>query len=213
MTVALVGLLAAFTMAVTAASSSANALSVDNNRFRITWARLRFFEVGGAINSSIRCPVTWEGSFHVRTIFKFRGVLAGYITRTRVTTEACSETGIPAEARFHNERLPWHMIYQGFVGTLPNISHVRFMIREVAFTLTPANLLVCEYDSELEGEQFKGEFIREAGGKINSFEPDPTSLIEFIGGEVFCSPAAALEFVGQVFVLGSTTERISLRLI
>lgn len=42
--VALVGLLAALAMALGTASSSASALSVSNQLFRITWSQMRFFQ-------------------------------------------------------------------------------------------------------------------------------------------------------------------------
>src|SRR5215207_9545753 len=93
-----VALVAAVCLGITVQGASANQLSISSSTYRLTWSTL---ELASAVGT-IRCPVTIEGSFHSRTVWKVSGSLVGYVTRTALG--AC--TG--GTARVLTETLPWH---------------------------------------------------------------------------------------------------------
>src|SRR4029077_9579140 len=79
---------------------------------------------------TVRCPVTLEGSLHSRTIPKIvRVLLIGAVSRVLIKNESC--TGGTASIL----RLPWHITYEGFVGTLPNIAAVLLLLQRFQFGL------------------------------------------------------------------------------
>src|SRR4029077_3157461 len=79
---------------------------------------------------TVRCPVTLEGSLHSRTIPKIvRVLLIGAVSTVRIKNESC--TGGTASVL----RLPWHMTYEGFRGTLPNITSVLLLLARFQFGL------------------------------------------------------------------------------
>ena len=113
-----------FTLAI--GTASANRLSTSGQTFRAVWTPLTFAsaEEGGI---QIRCNVTLEGTFHTTTITK-ETRLIGYVTSTSFA-HPCEGFG---EFFMYNgtERilgttlgtsLPWHLTYEGFTGTLPNM--------------------------------------------------------------------------------------------
>jgi hypothetical protein len=125
----LAALAATLLLSTATGSSSARSLSVSSSNFRITWASLEFSEEFGG--SFMRCPVTLEGSYHARTIAKAIGTLVGYITRGTVASTAC--TG--GHMTILSETLPWHVTYEGFTGTLPNITRIKQLVRGFAFRM------------------------------------------------------------------------------
>src|ERR1700751_1578741 len=109
----LAAVLAASLFGIVVGSASANRLSINETRFRITWARLTFNEETAEARDI--CPVTMEGSFHSGTIRKVVGALIGHITRAGAGV--CTGGGLT----ILRETLPWHVTYEGFFGTLPRI--------------------------------------------------------------------------------------------
>src|SRR5215212_591052 len=142
--VTLTALVAALALVSAFSTASARNLSVSNQSFRIAWTPLTFTE-GGLFN--VRCNVTLEGSFHYRTIVKSLRALLGFITRATVERPSCrTNLGTAASAATWNgietilgaatpNTLPWHVTYEGFTGTLPNITGVRVLLRSIKFTL------------------------------------------------------------------------------
>ncbi len=116
-------------LGIAVSNASANNLSTNEGGFRIAWSHLEFieptFEVG------VRCPVTIEGSFHSTTIRKVVGALIGQVTRVDLTSSTC--TGGHATAL--TETLPWAVSYQGFGGTLPDITSIKVLLLRPAFRL------------------------------------------------------------------------------
>jgi len=106
-------LVAALSLAAFVSSASARNLSQNEQRFRITYSPLSFVPSFG---TTARCRVTLEGSLHTRSIAKVNESLIGYINSAVVGT---CESG---SARANTETLPWHITYNGFTGTLPNIT-------------------------------------------------------------------------------------------
>src|SRR4029077_8994433 len=91
-------------------------------------ARWSSLEFRGTL--TVRCPVTLEGSLHSRTIPKIvRVLLIGAVSRVLIKNESC--TGGTASVL----RLPWHITYEGFRGTLPNITAVLLLLQRFQFGL------------------------------------------------------------------------------
>ena len=117
----LAALAAALVMAFAANSASARNISISHgDLFNAVWRPIRFAS-GGII--AFECDLTLEGSFHYRTFLKVRESLIGFITRT--TFNNCINGG---SATVLTTNLPWHIRYQGFQGTLPNISGIRIRL-------------------------------------------------------------------------------------
>lgn len=112
----LVGAVGALVLATAVGSASANRFSFSNRSFRSVWSSVSF-EAGG---TTVRCPVTFEGSFHSATLQKVVGALVGFISRATAATGSCTGGRVTVQ----QETLPWHLTYTGFEGTLPNITHV-----------------------------------------------------------------------------------------
>ncbi|MBS1868330.1 MAG: hypothetical protein JSS99_01570 [Actinobacteria bacterium] len=142
-------LLATLTVAVMLASAvataSAGRLSVSEARFRITWSSL---ELSG-FATNVRCALTLEGSYHSRTSAKTAEALAGYITGATVRHpctggEAWAFNGTEnLEGTTLANSLPWHIRYESFSGTLPNITEItdklvgaRFLIKATFLGIT-----------------------------------------------------------------------------
>jgi hypothetical protein len=122
----LAGLAAALVMAFATNSASARNISISHSQlFNITWSQLRF----RTAFTEVECNVTLEGSFHYTTFRKVRESLIGYITRA--IARECER----GSATVLTTNLPWHIRYQGFQGTLPNINAIRIRLILVEFRL------------------------------------------------------------------------------
>lgn len=202
--VALAALAAALTLAVAVESASANRLSYSSQAFKIIWTSLTFSESGG--NFPISCPVTLEGSFHSRTMAKVRDALVAFISRAVVNNPACTE----GQATILSASLPWHVTYQGFSGSLPSMTGVRHYLIGAAFQVEPGLGISCLARSTTTSPA-AGDATREAGGSITSLTPDSSLPIPVTG--TACPSAGIFSGSGEVFVLGSTRERVRLSLI
>jgi hypothetical protein len=151
---AIAALMAAAALAALVSSASARNLSISNQNIRVAWSSVEF----GGSGITVRCGVTLEGSFHTRTIAKVAGSLVGYVTRAIVRRPCTGGTVWAENGTEANEvlggtltnTLPWHLTYEGFGGTLPNITSVRilltgskFQIRAVVFGVA----VLCAYRS------------------------------------------------------------------
>lgn len=194
----------ALMLALAAGSASANRLSYSEQAFRIVWSRLIFSESGGGF--PINCPVTLEGSFHERTFAKTRDLLAGYITTATVNNAGCSE----GHATILRASLPWHVTFQSFSGSLPNITGVRYNLIGAAFQIEPGLGLSCLASSSSRSPA-AGIASREAGGNITSLQPDSNLAIPVTG--VLCPEAGIFSGSGEVYVQGSSERRVRLTLI
>jgi hypothetical protein len=189
-----VALLASFTTA------SARTFSQSSATFRATWAPMSIID-REAVEATVRCNVTVEGSFHARTFAKVRGSLIGYVTRAGLT--AC--TG--GSARFLSETLPWHVAYESFAGALPNITRLNLTLIGAGISVDP--------------EGFPPSCLAraEAVGPIVVFGAFAAGLIVgYVWGRLSAEELQCgfghLEFAGEgaVTVLNSTA-RITVRLI
>lgn len=98
-------------------SASARTFSASNQTFRAAFARVTLSSIFG----EIRCAVTLEGSLHSRMLTKVANSLVGYVT---AATSGTCERGSMTILR---ETLPWHLRYELFTGSLPNILLMRFL--------------------------------------------------------------------------------------
>jgi hypothetical protein len=158
-------LIASFTLAAAAASVSANAISTSD--LDIEW------EVDVIITSgtgSIRCPATLLGNFHSSTIRKTQGALVGVITHA-VYAEPCTA---------RRETLPWHLTYQRFEGTLPNITVLWFLLVSSSVQFRSSGL-TCEFTTTAEEPAAVGARLSERGSAPTILF-DPELAIDVAGG-------------------------------
>jgi hypothetical protein len=109
----LAGLAAALLCSAIASSALARNFSQNEQRLKITYSPLSFVPSFG---STTRCGITLESSLHSRTYAKVNESLVGYIFNA--VNGVCESGAI----RANTETLPWHITYNGFTGTLPNIT-------------------------------------------------------------------------------------------
>jgi hypothetical protein len=105
---------AAALLGTMAGSATARNFSVLEASSTATFPRVEF--AGGF--GTVRCNLTLGARLHSRTFAKVLESLAGLITAA--TVGGC-EAG---SATILRETLPWHMRYNGFSGTLPEISSI-----------------------------------------------------------------------------------------
>jgi len=212
--IAMTALTAAFLLATAVGTASARNLSISNTAFRITWRELDF---GGGL---VRCEVTLEGSFHYRTIIKRERALIGHITRATVrhpciTGEGWADNGIeviletrPEVSRLSNASLPWHVTYESFEGTLPNITGITLLLRNTSFVINSPGLCLGRYGKT---EDNLSAVARRniTTGAITTLTPiaerNRASRREVISG-AFCPLTGTLTGEGTVTLLGNTTS-------
>lgn len=116
-------------------SASAGRFSISDNTFRARWSSLTF----NLAELRVSCPVTIEGSYHSRTLQKVAGTLIGNVTRAVVNGGACSGGRVTVLA----ETLPWHVAYDSFLGTLPNITEIRIRLIGESYRIEPGLGVTC----------------------------------------------------------------------
>jgi hypothetical protein len=215
----LTALLAALLLASAISTASARSLSVTEQSFRATWSSLEF--AGGG--ATIRCRVTLEGSFHTRTIAKVERSLIGAISRAIVAHpctngEGWADNGTETEPLgTAPNKLPFHVTYQSFTGTLPAITAVNLLLSRVSFVIRTTVLgLTCQGRYGRAEDNIIGIAAREAGGAITELTPSATvnraSLVEQLGPNAICPTTGAFGGRGLVANL-ATGARITVTLI
>jgi hypothetical protein len=206
-------------LAAVTANASARSLSVSEQSFKATWASLEF--VGGG--ATIRCRLTLEGSFHTRTIAKVERSLIGAISRA-IFAHPCTNGETWADNGTETEplgtapnKLPYHLTYQSFTGTLPAISVVNLLLSRFSYvTQTTILGLTCRGRYGNSTDNIIGEAAREAGGGITSLRPSTaanrTSLVEQLGPNAICPAQGTFGGTATVANL-STGARLTVTLI
>lgn len=208
---------ASLLLAAVVSTASAGRLSVSNQNIRATWASIEFNAEGLAV---IRCPLTLEGSFHTRTIAKTARALIGAVTRAIVNQAGCSNgIGAPFNGteRYNGtttpNTLPWHITYESFTGTLPNITAINLLLSRFRFGLRDsAGLCTGQYGTAT--DNITAAANREAAGGITTLVPVAgrnNATLERRDGGIFC-PNGRLVGTGNVTLLG-TAARITVTLI
>jgi hypothetical protein len=200
----LVSLAATLLMALTVGSASARNLSISNRNWRIVWTELTFSAEDGSLPTT--CPITLEGSFHYNTIVKRELTLVGMLTKAIVGNASCRE----GHATALTATLPWHILYQSFTGTLPNITSLRLLAVGASFLAEPFFGASCLQRSTAT-DPFVGIVTVGAGGVLPSIAPDEAATIPLTG--FGCPERGRFNGTGTVTLLGSTSTRIFLRLI
>jgi hypothetical protein len=204
--------LAAATLAVAVGVAGANRIELSNQAIRTVW---REFRVSGG-GFEITCPVTMEGSFHSRTISKVTEQLIGFITSAQAAGPGCTGGAVIYVLNGReilrvtvSNTLPWHIQYESFTGTLPNITGMKVRLVDVSLlvqiTIEEAR---CLYRSTAE-RPLLGTVRVGGGGVISAFSFERASIPLKEG--LFC-PAATISGNGTVTLLGTTTA-ISVRLV
>jgi hypothetical protein len=164
------GLTAALVLGLAVGAASAARFSLSNQNFRIVWRSLQFKGEGFV---RIECPVTLEGSLHSRTFVKASGALIGYITRALLASSACTG-GLAESASLGTETLPWHVKYESFTGTLPNITSLGLRVFDKVERVFEMRMS-CLYMPAMEGMKLIATVG--AGGVITRVDTDPPNLL------------------------------------
>jgi hypothetical protein len=212
---ALAALVATTAMAAFVGSASARNLSISNQNFTVSYSSLEFISI-----VTIRCGVTLEGSFHTRTIPKVIGSLIGYITRVSVRRPCTNGEGFAFNGVERlgtttlTNTLPWHVRYEGFTGTLPNITAIRLGLSGARFRIGALGVLCIATTGGARGNAFGNATRNTTTGVVDpltaegtiTFDPESSGLCGASGR--FGSPAGD----GRITLTG-TTNRITVTLI
>jgi len=202
--IGLTALMAAMLLASALSTASARNLEVSNQRFRVTWSRIEL----GSSSFTIRCQLTLEGSMHSRTIPKIERLLVGAITRIHMKEESCTGgVGRPEQPP------PWHISYEGFTGTLPSISTVRFLSSRWVFAVIALGV-TCKYGTST--QNITGSIsLNGSGEAVNEVPLAGRNVANLLEGGGFCPATATMtsESTDGVITVLNSTERIRIRLI
>jgi len=173
----------------------------SKQQMRKFFREVRFEGVFGATS----CQLTLEGSVHSRTIPKVRETLIGYVTSAPVKEESCTN------GRARGKNLPFHLTYEGFAGSLPNISSVFILLRGMRFEMIVSG--ICTVDYGLATDNVTGRANREAGSALTAIEPVAgRNILNRVSGTGFCPASGSLQGSGGVTILNGST-RVSVTLI
>jgi len=202
----LTALIAALLLSAAISTAGARSLSVSSQTIRATWSRLGFNDE--SLGLSIGCHLTLEGSFHSRTIAKVSRALIGAITRVDVFTERCTGGFVKGKPPF-----PWHITYESFIGTLPNISSVRLLLARFRYLLIVPGLGTCEYGTSTDNVISAANL--NASGEITNLAPVAGSNIahKTEPSTSFCPNEGALVGPEGVVTALNSTARIRVTLI
>lgn len=205
----LTALMAALMLASAVGTASARSFSISNQSYRVTWSRLEF----ASTIVTVSCQVTLEGSFAGRTIAKVFDSLIGSVTRITTKPESCTNGRVTAT------NPPWHAVFDGFEGTLPNISDILLLLSGIQLTIDrPGGFnITCRYGIETDNVWMAAAL--NASKEFTTLTPVSGNtrlhLLEGPGGGFGCIGSGNLAGAaadGTITLLGSTT-RITLRLI
>lgn len=174
--------------------AGANRLEFRNSLATREWRSAWSAEFTGGFGT-VRCPLTLEGSLHSSTITKTARSLVGVVTGARA-----GECGI-VTLRTLTANLPWHVRYQIFTGTLPNIGSVGFEIIGFEFQMIESGFgVTCLFRSEERQPLFMtwsrintGSVTSSTlGGSITSSE---CGLNVRFGGSTSVTPATSINLI------------------
>ncbi len=168
----LAALVSSLLLSFSVASATAGRLSVSSRSFTIVWTSLTKSTTGGV--GPIRCPVTLSGSYHSATFAKVIGVLIGYTNRASVAGPSC--TG--GRVTINQESLPWHVQYEGFRGTLPNIPEFDVGLVRAKLTIDSGGIVCTAQSTAANPWIFLWNL---SSGRATSVTPDRTATIPLRG--------------------------------
>jgi hypothetical protein len=194
-------LAAAIVLSLAVGTAGARRLEVSNQRFREIFTSL---EIRNNL-SRVLCPVTYMGSFHSRTFSKVNELLIGYLIRVQT---AASCTG--GSARALTETLPWHIRFLGFLGVLPRIDEIHWILIDARWRWATPEGIACLFHTTVAHPG--SEFVHvEAGGRATSVRADELVTIP-VEGLCALGETARLSGTGEVVAAEGTPE-LSYRLV
>ena len=189
-------LLAGLTLALATGTANATRLEVGSPGTITNTGVLTFRASFG----NVVCPVTKLLTLH-RTIAKVERTLAGYVRQITISprcntndAEILEEGGLQTR----DARVRWHITYESFSGTLPNITSIRLLINPVAFLIS-APFTICLY-----GGNALATTVGNPVRQIRVDERWPIPLVEQIEG--FCPREGFL--VGALTISPTVTIRL-----
>jgi hypothetical protein len=198
----LTAMMAVVLLSVAVTTASARSFQLSEFSFRVHYSSWEFTGP-----STVRCRLTLEGRYHSRTIVKTRGSLIGAITGARIAFpctngEAWVDNGVESEPLgTAPNKLPAHLTYESFAGTLPNIQEINDLFGRFSFVMQSTILgLTCRgrYGRAEDNIIFHG--VREASGGITSLNSDASinrfSLVEQLGPNAVCPATVAIRAAG-----------------
>lgn len=204
----LAGIIAALVLGTLVDAAPANRLSLSGQQWRAVWGNLRFLSAF----ASLECHVTLEGSFHSRTLSKVLEQLIGYVSKATIDETHC--TG--GSARALTEMLPWHVRYNGFSGSLPEINELHLRVVNFAF-LIQVNGTSCLYRSTASSPLRGWIHLVESGIRplrvAERLRIDETASIPLSSGGFLCSSAFRWGGTSNQLTEGPTTTKITITLV
>jgi hypothetical protein len=195
-------LAAASVLAVCVGAVSANRIAQSNQTYRATWSSLEFVSAF----ATVRCPVTIEGSFHSRTFSKVAELLVGY------TYRAAAGTCTGGTVTIRTETLPWHVRYNNFTGTLPNIVSAGHRIVGVGFVIEALGTR-CSYSSTAASPMKSISNRNTATHAVESIRIDETAVVPLGSGSFTCSSSGRIAGTTNTVVVPGTTTKITVTLV
>jgi len=195
-------------------SASARTFSSSSQTLRATFASVEL----AAGELTIRCRATLEGSLHSSSIAKVARSLIGAVTRAIVGRpctggEAWADNGVEAPPGGTINRLPFHLTYESFSGSLPAISSIGLLYSRFSFVIAAGGACTARYGNATDNLGVTS--TREASGAITGLSTvvgrDRVTLVTRIGG-IFCPERGGFAAVGSPVVLNSG-NRITITLI
>jgi hypothetical protein len=188
------------------ALASANRLSVSSTTLRAVWPEWTVTaRWGETVLFQSVCALTLHATLHTASFAKVSGSL---LARADPATLAPTcRTGSPI---LLTERLPWHLRYASFSGTLPNMSSVAFDIVGVSFLWREPLGARCLYGgTEASPARFSATLER---GGVTSVRWDETRPVPGGGEGGLCPSTVTYSGSGTMMTINSTT-RITVTLI
>lgn len=202
----LVGSITAAALMLACGAASANSLSISGafnaRSFYIAWNLVQFGEDAG----SVECPMSLQGTFHETTLGKSGGALIGHIVGHTLDGEAC-EGG---DVTILSATLPWHVQYEFFSGTLPNISEIGVDVVGMAVGIRTGIFFSCLATTTSLSPMVLRLARNIESGTISAVILDPDEQIPLSG--TFCPEHGTISGVGEATITG-TERRIVVSLI
>lgn len=185
---ALAGLAAIAAFSVAVGAANARSLRVSEQNFEDIWTKVGLSAAG----TTVGCPVTLLGHFEERTFAKVVGATVGIYRHVEIGT--CTGGAVTVLIG----SLPWRISYQGFSGTLPRMTQIRFLLIGISIQVHPEGSAECLARTTAEHPAF-GEAALSAGGDISGFRLDEGARIP-LGGGFICSLAGEASIEGTAEV-------------
>jgi hypothetical protein len=190
---------AALALLALASTATARRIEASEQHIRAIFRPLTF---GAAGQEPVVCNATLEASFHSRSIPKVESALVGYITEASVA--GCTRE----TARVLRETLPWHIQYESFVGTLPDIHQINIKVLGASFLVRAFGFVSCLYRTNL-AEPARFDVVTDIIERIEQLRADEFWLIS---GSGLC-PNGYLKGSAEVNAQGTLGTKITVRLV